>query len=109
MKKIGFNGTKYVVAASEDEHISVFNTETEVTINCKPGHEGCSAKNASIDASGQFLASIGTDGFLNIYKLSEDSAALLKKVKITSKKIGAYDNFDISWLESESILVSGNK
>jgi len=30
-------------------------------------------------------------------------------VKITSKKVGAHDRMDISWLESESILVSGNK
>ena len=30
-------------------------------------------------------------------------------MKITSKKVGAHDRMDISWLESESILVSGNK
>ena len=55
------------------------------------------------------MASTGTDGFLNIYKLSEDSATLLKKVKITDKKVGVNDRMNISWLESESILVSGNK
>ena len=55
------------------------------------------------------MASTGTDGFLNIYKLTEDSASLLTKVKITSKKVGAHDRMEISWLESESILVSGNK
>lgn len=59
--------------------------------------------------SGQFLASTGTDGFLNIYELSEDSATLLKKVKIADKKVGPNDRMNISWLESESILVSGNK
>jgi WD40 repeat protein len=95
-----------VVGASKDECVSVYNTESKLAIKCSPGHEG-SALFAQIDASGQFLASSGTDGNVNIYKLSDDKATLLKKVKI-SKKVSSTARMELSWLESESILVSGN-
>ena len=44
VSKVRFNGTKWVVGISNDSHLSLFNTETQQTIMCKPGHEGCSVK-----------------------------------------------------------------
>lgn len=91
----------------------MFNTETQKTIHCKPGHESCSVKSGAVDLQNNYVATTGTDGFLRIYKLSEDhsSVSFLTKVKICEKKVIADSTFDldISWLEDgESIIVTGN-
>lgn len=73
----------------------MYNTETEKMLYFKPGHEG-SVKNGSIDPLGQYLATTGCDGHVNIYKIpleGEDnqSVELIKKVKITKAKTQTFD------------------
>jgi len=46
VKRVKFNGSKWILGVAEDEHVSVFNTETKATLHCKPGHDGCMAKSA---------------------------------------------------------------
>ena len=52
--------------------MSMFNTETEKTVMCKPGHEGCSVYSGQVDPTGKYVATTGSDGFINIYKFSDD-------------------------------------
>ena len=68
----------------------------------RPGHEG-SIKNGAIDPLGEYLATSGCDGHVNIYKLpsttssdSEDESSsssvhLVKKIKITKAKTQPFD------------------
>ena len=71
VKKVRFSGNKWVLGLSEDEHATLFNTENEKSLSCKPGHQGCVALSASVSHDGRFVASTGSDGFLNIYKIDE--------------------------------------
>jgi WD40 repeat protein len=113
VKRVKFNGSKWIVGISEDEHASVFNTETKAALHCKPGHAGCMVKSAQIDQSNSYIATTGTDGFLNIYKLSstQESLELLSKVKICEKKVPAERGFDLEpqWLNEDTILIPGSK
>lgn len=95
--KTNFNGTKWVLGFSSEAHLSLFNTQTENTIFCKPGHEGCSVKSGAVDPTGRFVASTGSDGFMNIYELSEnqDSATFLTKEKISNRRVPADRTFDL--------------
>lgn len=67
----------------------MFNTETEKVVHMRPGHEG-NVKNGAIDPLNEYIATTGTDGFVNIYKMtpSEESinVELVKKVKIFKGK-----------------------
>ena len=112
VKKVRYNG-KWVLGFSEDEHVTIFNTENEKTFSCKPGHLGCCALSASIDPNGRFAATTGSDGFLNIYKIekSESSATLLSKVKICEKNLKVDRTFDLDlhWIDSETIIVPGSR
>jgi WD40 repeat protein len=93
--------------------MSIYNTETEKTIFCKPGHESCSVKSGAVDPLNKYVATTGTDGFLKIYKFADDhsSVKFLSKIKICEKKVSSDRTFnlDIQWLEDgESIIVTGN-
>lgn len=109
VKKVAFNGNKWVLGISEDEAVSIFNTETKQTLVCKPGHSGCSAKSGQIDPTGQLVATTGSDGFLNIYKINEDKLEFLTKIKICDKKVPVDKSFDLEmqWLSEETLLVPG--
>lgn len=69
--KVLMNGSKWVLGASGDESMTVYNTETGKTMTCSPGHTDCSVKNGAVDPEGKFIVTTGTDGYLNIYKLEE--------------------------------------
>lgn len=98
---------------SEDEHMSIFNTETQKTLHCKPGHVGCSVKSGMIDPTGQYVATTGSDGNLNIYKFvqNQESIEFLTKIKICDKKVPADRTFDleVQWLSEETLLIPGKK
>ena len=81
------SGSKWVLGASGDESMTVYNTETGKTLTCSPGHTGCSVKNGSIDPEGNHVVTTGTDGYLNIYKLGGDSVSFVQKIKICEKKV----------------------
>jgi hypothetical protein len=76
---------------------------------CKPGHSGCSAKSGQIDPTGQLVATTGSDGFLNIYKLAEDKVELLTTVKVCDKKVPVDRSFDleVQWLSEDTLLIPG--
>lgn len=100
VSKVRFNGSKWVVGVSGDEHLGLFNSETQKTIMCKPGHEGCSVKSGQVDPTGTYVASTGTDGHLNIYKFTGDGVEFLTKVKVSDKKVSAERTYDLEfqWL-----------
>jgi WD40 repeat protein len=55
-----------------------------ITIPYRPGHEG-SIKNGAMDPLGEFVATIGCDGQLHIYKLptsDNEDVVLVKKLKV---------------------------
>lgn len=82
VQKVRISETKYVLGFSNSEYVTVFNQENESTFTCKPGHTSCSIKSAQIDPEGSYIATTGTDGYLNIYKIdaSQNSALFLTKV-----------------------------
>ena len=72
VNKVKCDGNKWVLGFSNEPHMGVFNTETEKTILCKPGHGSCSVKNGAVDPTGKYVASTGSDGNINIYKFNND-------------------------------------
>ena len=60
--------------------MSIYNTETEKTIFCKPGHESCSVKSGAVDPLNKYVATTGTDGFMKIYKFSSATRSYLDKI-----------------------------
>ena len=112
VQKVLMNGSKWVLGASGDECMTVYNTETGKTLTCSPGHAGCSVKNGAIDPEQKFIVTTGTDGYLNIYKLEGDSVKFDQKIQICEKKVKDDRTWQMSvqWLpEGESVIVSGNK
>jgi len=110
VNKVRFSDQKWVAGISGDEHLSLFNTETQKTIMCKPGHDGCSVKSGQVDPLGKFVLSTGSDGHCNIYKLEGDSASFVTKVKICDKKVplDRISDLECQWLQDgETILVPG--
>ena len=69
VQKVRYNGDKWVLGISDDEHVTIYNSENEMSLSCKPGHVGCQAKSAQVDPTGQYVATTGTDGYLNVYKI----------------------------------------
>ena len=70
--KTRFNGANWVAGISGDSHLTIYNADTHKTVFCKPGHEGCSVLNGFVDPTGNFVASIGSDSNINIYKFIND-------------------------------------
>ena len=97
VNKVRFNGSKWVLGFSDEEHMSIYNTETEKTIFCKPGHESCSVKSGAVDPLNKYVATTGTDGFLKIYKFADDhsSVKFLSKIKICEKKVSSDRTFNL--------------
>lgn len=67
-----------------------------------------------VDPTGQFVASTGTDGFINIYKFTEnkDSVQFQTKVKICDKKFANDGTYDLGFQflqDGETILIPGQK
>lgn len=94
--------------------MSLFNTETEETIVCKPGHKAHSVKSGAVSPNSKFVATTGTDGFVRVFKLSEDFSTVkfLCQTKICDKKVSSEQTFnlDIQFLEDDnSMIVSGNQ
>ena len=89
VRKVSINGTNWVLGFSNDSYMTMFNTLTKKNIFCKPGHEGCSVKSGSVDPTGRFVATSGSDGKLNIYKFENDqsSVKLMTTVKLMEKKV----------------------
>ena len=61
---------------------------------------------------GKYIATTGSDGFLNIYQIQENqsSAKFCQKIKICEKKVSAERSFDLEmqWLQDgETILIPG--
>ena len=46
VQKVRYNGDKWVLGFSDDEHLTIYNSENEMSFSCKPGHEGCQVKSA---------------------------------------------------------------
>lgn len=76
VNKVRFNGSQWVLGFSNEEHMTLFNTETEKTIACKPGHKAHSVKSGAVSPNSQYVATTGTDGFVRIFKLSEDLSSV---------------------------------
>lgn len=113
-----FSNNNWVLGFSKDSHLGLFNTATEKMITLKPGHQDCSVKSGSVDPCNKYVASTGSDGFLNIYKFAEDhtSASLMTKVRISSKKVATdrTQEMEFEWVGDGSeemflILVPGQK
>lgn len=111
MKKVRQSGGKWVLGFSEDEHVTMFNTENEKTFSCKPGHSGCCALSAAVDPTGRFVATTGSDGFMNIYQIdeSQSSATFKAKVKICERNVKVDRTFDLEvhWIDADTIIVPG--
>lgn len=102
-----------MLAFSQEAHSTLYNTQTQKTIFLKPGHENCTAKSGAVDPQGQYIATSGSDGFLNIYKFTQDqeNVEFLEKVKMTNKRVPQDSTFDLKfqWLDDgETILIPGN-
>ena len=67
-----FKTPSLVAGISGDSHLTIYNADTHKTVFCKPGHEGCSVLNGFVDPTGNFVASIGSDSNINIYKFIND-------------------------------------
>jgi WD40 repeat protein len=113
VNKVRFSGSQWALGFSNEEHMSLFNTETEKTIKCTPGHSSHSVKSGAVSPNNKYVATTGTDGFVRIYKLSEDlsAATFLAQSKICEKKVNpdCTFNLDINFLEDDnSLVVTGN-
>lgn len=86
--------SKYLLGFSNDDCAQVFNLETKQTALCSPGHQGHQVKNGQVNGDNSLLATTGTDGCLNIYKIEDDqgqlSTTFLQKIEINKadKKVG---------------------
>ena len=79
------NDGNLLAAASEEKIVSIFNFKKEKVYKCHPGHEA-SCLNISFNYSGKFLSSIGCDGFLNIYDITNlENIIHVKNLKIASE------------------------
>lgn len=92
--------------------MSLFNTKTEKTILCKPGHEGCSVKSGAVDPNGKFVFTTGSDGHFNVYKFNDaqDQVEFVTKFKICDRRVPADNSFDLSFQvldDGETILIPG--
>ena len=109
--KVRYSGSNWILGFSKDEHVGVYNTENQKSFTCTPGHTGCTALGAAVDPNGKFIATSGSDGYLNIYKIDESgsSASFLSKVKICEKKVVADRTFDLDmhWIDGETVVVPG--
>ena len=105
VNKVRFNGSQWVLGFSNEEHMSLFNTDTEKTITCTPGHASHSVKSGAVSPNNKYVATTGTDGFVRIYKLSEDlsTVTFLAQSKMCEKKVSsdATFNLDIQFLEDD--------
>ena len=107
----------WILAFSNDECAQIYNSEQKATLTCSPGHPGHSAKGGQINTEGQYVASTGTDGRLNVYKISQgaDGPTLKQEGSLevstrTSSLANPFFDFSIHWLpNSETLLVSGNE
>ena len=77
--------------------MTLFNTDTEYTISCKPGHVSHSVKSGAVSPNNKYVATSGTDGFVRIYKLSEDlsTATFLAQSKVCEKKVSTDATFNL--------------
>lgn len=97
VNKVKFNGSQWVLGFSNEEHMILFNTETEKTIFCKPGHSLHSVKSGAVSPNSKFVATTGTDGFLRLFKLAEDlqSVKFVAQCKICEKKVPSNPTFNL--------------
>ena len=65
---------------SNDECAQIYNTESKKALQCSPGHTDHCAISGAVNVDGTFAATSGTDGYLNIYSLSSDSAKLENRI-----------------------------
>lgn len=112
INKVEFSGTKWLMAFSQEENALLYNTQTQKTIFLKPGHDNCTAKSGAVDPQGQYIATSGSDGFLNIYKFTQNQEGVefLDKVKMTARRVPQDSTFDLrfQWLDDgETILIPG--
>lgn len=111
IQKVTMN-EKWLLAFSKDESAQLFNFDDKKTHSSSPGHADHSILSGQVDPTGRFLATTGTDGFLNIYSLkSEDKPVkFLNKIQICDKKIDSTYKLDVQWLpDGETILAAGKE
>ena len=79
--------------------MSIFNTASEKTVLCKPGHGECSVLFGAVDPNGKHIATTGTDGYLNIYKLNDtqDSCTFVEKFKIIERRVPSDSTIDLKF------------
>ena len=76
----------------------------------KPGHKDHAVKYATIDSSGRFVATSGTDGKINIYEISNFEGKFIREFSLfkLNKNILQKSEFEfrLEWL-GETLLTSG--
>ena len=111
IQKVGFHKeNEWLIGIPEEESVQIYNNNNQQVLQSNPGHLDHKVKSGSVDPTGKFLATTGTDGYLNIYSINQNQLSLLKKHKVCESKIRTNPNFmfDIQWLQDgEVILISG--
>lgn len=104
------------MAFSNDDCAQIYNSKSKLTAKLSPGHADSIAKNGQINHDGSMAATTGSDGFINLYQISEVDGQIeskfVQKIKISKElSIIGNENFDfnLEWLPSnEDLLISGN-
>ena len=108
MRQLHFCGKDFILNISEEEEVAIYNVCSEATTVLKPGHEG-SAKNASMDPIGDFLATTGCDGNVHIYSLPMpgQKPELVTKKRICGKTLVESDLvLEPAWTHNGSVLLT---
>jgi WD40 repeat protein len=104
---------QWLLGISEDNHSQVYNSETKKVYKLKPETEG-SAKNGAIDPNCEFVATVGCDASLDIFKLPTGDEIIAEKVKsmkllnVKSTTVDSNQNLECSWTQDgKTLLISG--
>lgn len=71
VKKIQFIGKNFVLGVSADSYVQLFDHQSNEVFFFKQGAHKTSVLDAAVDAKEEFLATLGSDGYVNINKIED--------------------------------------
>ncbi len=89
ISRIHWIGSHILVVAAKDSSIQIYNTDSNKIFNTKSVPHSGRVRNASMDPSGEFVVTTGSEGGLHLYKFKTDSTDLqfVAKSKVIAKPL----------------------